>query len=143
MRVGILRTENLVANPEFSSTLVLPTLRPPFISCARSSTTGAISLHGTHQLAQKSTRTGSLEFTTSFSKLDSLNSTATSLPPYLFTITFVGHTSKHFPIFSHFAQSIRARLLSTFIAPVGQAFSHFLQAMQPDLQTFATMAPGS
>jgi hypothetical protein len=46
-------------------------------------------------------------------------------------------------MFLHLAQSMRARLDSTPIAPVGQAFSHFLHPMQPALQTFETAAPAS
>jgi hypothetical protein len=55
----------------------------------------------------------------------------------------VGHSSKHFPAFSHFAGSIFARFDDTATAAFGQAFTHFMQPMHPDEQTFAVTAPGS
>src|SRR5208337_3193266 len=54
------------------STLTLATFTWPACSVAISSSKGAIILHGPHHSAQKSTRTGWLDWTTSLSKLVSL-----------------------------------------------------------------------
>ena len=51
----------------------LPIFTEPRYSPASSSTIGAIMRHGPHQGAQKSTSTGSLDWTTSVWKLPSLN----------------------------------------------------------------------
>src|SRR5262249_16748316 len=56
----------------FASTSSLPTLTRPLYSSAIASTVGAIARHGAHQAAQKSTKTGVLDFRTSFSKLPSV-----------------------------------------------------------------------
>lgn len=67
--VGILIILNFAANSASSSTLIFPTLALPDTSFAISSTVGDTILQGPHQDAQKSNKTGSLEFNTSFSKL--------------------------------------------------------------------------
>src|SRR5271170_7687257 len=51
-----------------SSVFILPILILPWYSVARASTVGVIALQGPHQGAQKSTRTGTSEFSTSWSK---------------------------------------------------------------------------
>src|SRR5215510_14235345 len=71
-RVGIPRTWNFAAVAPFASTSSLPTLTRPLYSSAIASTVGAIARHGAHQAAQKSTRTGVPDFTTSVSKLSSV-----------------------------------------------------------------------
>src|SRR5262244_3044033 len=53
----------------FASTSSLPTLTRPLYSSATASTAGAIARHGAHQAAQKSTKTGVLDFRTPRSKL--------------------------------------------------------------------------
>src|SRR5271157_4546747 len=64
------------ARAGFVSTLTLATFTWPACSVAISSSKGAIILHGPHHSAQKSTRTGWLDWTTSLSKLVSLISMA-------------------------------------------------------------------
>src|SRR5215467_6795206 len=71
-RVGMPRTLNRAAVEAFASTSSLPTLTRPLYSSAIASTVGAIARHGAHQAAQKSTKTGVLDFRTSFSKLSSV-----------------------------------------------------------------------
>src|SRR5205807_6989116 len=66
-RVGMLITLYFAATPPFSSTSSLTTLSLPVYSPASASTIGAIILHGPHQVAQKSTRTGMGDFSTSLS----------------------------------------------------------------------------
>src|ERR1039458_10794428 len=58
-----------VARSWLSSTLTLPILILPTFSSASSSSSGAIILHGPHQVAQKSTNTGVADLLTSCSKL--------------------------------------------------------------------------
>src|SRR6185437_1121012 len=58
------------ASAGFSSTLTLTTFRAPARSAASCASTGSTILHGPHQGAQKSTRTGTLALV-SASKLDS------------------------------------------------------------------------
>src|ERR1700690_1395282 len=68
------------------STSILPTLTLPSYSPASSSTIGAIARQGPHQAAQKSSRTGLSDFSTSESKLASVTSTVVLLailPPDL------------------------------------------------------------
>src|SRR5438876_4035045 len=57
------------------STSILPTLILPAYSVASSSTIGAMARHGPHQAAQKSTNTGCSDFSTSWSKFESVTST--------------------------------------------------------------------
>src|SRR6185295_13818285 len=71
-RVGMPRTLKRAAVEPFASTSSLPTLTRPLYSSAIASTVGAIARHGAHQAAQKSTKTGVLDFTTSDSKLESV-----------------------------------------------------------------------
>src|SRR6185437_760864 len=52
--------------------LIFTTLRRPEYSLARSSSIGAIDLHGPHHSAQKSSSTGVSDFSTSVSKSASL-----------------------------------------------------------------------
>ena len=66
------RTANLCESDGLSSTLTLVTRRAPAFSRAISSSSGAIILHGPHQGAQKSTSTGTGDWTTARSKLSSL-----------------------------------------------------------------------
>src|SRR5437870_1249079 len=68
-RVGMPRILKRAAVDRFASTSSLPTLTRPLYSSAMASTVGAIARHGAHQAAQKSTKTGVLDFTTSVSKL--------------------------------------------------------------------------
>ena len=70
--VGMPRTPYCAAVSRLASTSTLQTFNRPSYSSAISSSTGAIILHGPHQLAQKSTRTGSLASKTSALKLASL-----------------------------------------------------------------------
>src|SRR5260370_2048119 len=70
--VGRPRTPYLRGVCGFSSMLTLATVTFPAISAASSSRNGAIILQGPHHSAQKSTRTGSVERSTSSSKLPSL-----------------------------------------------------------------------
>src|SRR3954467_9376747 len=56
----------------FSSILTLATVTLPAMSLASSSSAGAIILQGPHHSAQKSTSTGSFDFSTSVSKLASV-----------------------------------------------------------------------
>ena len=55
----------------------------------------------------------------------------------------VGHSLAQRPQFLHFSGSIMARLFSTLTASNLQAFSHFLHPMQPLVQAFLVLAPGS
>src|SRR3990167_1294826 len=67
-KVGIDIILNLAANSWDSSTLTFATLSLPFKSFAISSTIGLIIRHGPHHSAQKSTKTGKLDLSTSASK---------------------------------------------------------------------------
>src|ERR1035437_8856849 len=58
IRVGMLRMPNIPGVIGLASTSTLATLTRPSYSVARSSTIAAITLHGEHQDAQKSTSTG-------------------------------------------------------------------------------------
>src|SRR6266699_2541385 len=71
-RVGMPRILKRAAVAPFASTSSLPTLTRPLYSSAMASTVGAIARHGAHQAAQKSTKTGVLDFTTSDSKFASV-----------------------------------------------------------------------
>src|SRR5258706_11721799 len=71
-RVGMPLTLKRAAVELFASTSSLPTLTRPLYSSAIASTVGAIARQGAHQAAQKSTRTGVLDFTTSASKFASV-----------------------------------------------------------------------
>src|SRR5438309_5158301 len=71
----------------FESTSILPTFTLPWYSVASSSTIGAIARQGPHQVAQKSTRTGLSDFSTSWSKFASVTST---IPlPAMFSFSYV------------------------------------------------------
>src|SRR5712691_10525392 len=70
--VGIDMMPYLAAVAGFSSTLTFTTLSLPCSSPATSSTMGEITRQGTHHSAQKSTSTGSADFSTSASKDESL-----------------------------------------------------------------------
>ena len=70
--VGTDRIPNLAESDGLSSTLTFVTRRLPAFSRAISSSNGAIILHGPHQGAQKSTSTGTGDWTTARSKLSSL-----------------------------------------------------------------------
>src|SRR5271154_3017581 len=59
---------------EFRSTSIFITLSLPLYCTATSSTTGANALHGPHQAAQKSTRTGCSDCNTSCSNVASFTS---------------------------------------------------------------------
>src|SRR5512137_2968906 len=72
MMVGMPRTPYLPGVAGLSSTLTLPTAIWPSYSSAMASMTGAMALHGAHQVAQKSTRTGLPDLMTSASKLPSV-----------------------------------------------------------------------
>src|SRR4051794_14385350 len=61
---------------------MVPTLTLPSYSSASWPTSGAIALQGPHQVAAKSTSTGTSDLSTSVSKLSSLNS-CTFLPAML------------------------------------------------------------
>ena len=63
-RVGMLKTLYFEAISLFSSTFSLTKLILPTYSCAISSIIGAAALHGPHQGAQKSTKTGMFEDST-------------------------------------------------------------------------------
>ena len=66
-KVGMLKTLYFDAISLFWSTFTLTKLSLPEYSLAISSTIGATALHGPHHGAQKSTKTGILDFTTSSS----------------------------------------------------------------------------
>src|ERR1700674_1470663 len=70
--VGIDMMPYLAAVAGFSSTLTFTTLSLPCSSPAPSSTMGEITRQGPHHSAQKSTSTGSADFSTSASKDESL-----------------------------------------------------------------------
>src|SRR6185295_8904175 len=71
-RVGMPRTLKREPVARFASTSSFPTFTRPLYSSAIASIVGAIARHGAHQAAQKSTRTGVFDFTTSDSKLPSV-----------------------------------------------------------------------
>src|SRR2546427_4491517 len=73
--VGTDRTPKRTAAFGDSSTSTAPTFRRPWYSSASSSTIGASCLHGLHQTAEKSRRTGCAESMTSLAKLASLTIT--------------------------------------------------------------------
>src|SRR5512145_2370977 len=79
MIVGIPRTPYFAGVAGLSSTFTLPTLTLPSYSSAMASITGAIALHGAHQVAQKSTMTGIGLCRTSASKFASVNARTFSL----------------------------------------------------------------
>src|SRR5580692_10941105 len=58
----------------FASTSIFPILILPWYSVASSSTMGAIARQGPHHVAQKSTSTGVSDFSTSWSKFESVTS---------------------------------------------------------------------
>lgn len=66
-KVGMLKTLYLEASSLFWSTFTLTKLILPEYSFAISSTSGATALQGPHHGAQKSTKTGILDLTTSSS----------------------------------------------------------------------------
>src|SRR5262245_17919235 len=68
-RVGMPRTLKRAPVAPLLSTSSLPTLTRPLYSSAIASIVGAIARQGAHQAAQKSTKTGVLDLTTSDSKL--------------------------------------------------------------------------
>src|SRR5262249_60318732 len=68
IKVGMPRTPYRPGVIGFSSILSFATVTRPPISLAISSSAGPICLQGPHHSAQKSTRTGVLAFSTSFSK---------------------------------------------------------------------------
>src|SRR3954466_8803073 len=72
MSVGIERMPSLPAIAGFSSILSLATLILPCISVAISSSDGAIIRQGPHHSAQKSTTTGSLDFNSALSNVESV-----------------------------------------------------------------------
>src|SRR5271165_791736 len=76
MRHGMPDTSYCAARFGLSSVSSLTTLRRPLYWSATLSTIGAIILHGPHQSAQKSTRTGSDDLRTSASKLPWLTACA-------------------------------------------------------------------
>src|SRR6516165_12230111 len=80
------RILNRAAVEPFASTSSLPTLTRPLYSSAIASTVGARARHGAHHAAQKSTRTGVLDFATSDSKFVSVISIvlAPMFPPEKF-----------------------------------------------------------
>ena len=63
----------------FSSTSILATLSWSPISPAISSRTGAMRLHGPHQVAQKSVKTGLSDFKTSLSNVASVTGTGLAM----------------------------------------------------------------
>ena len=67
--VGMLTIPYSRESDSSSSTFTLPTFIFPLYSYAICATVGASILHGPHQLAQKSTRTGISDFNTSSLKL--------------------------------------------------------------------------
>ena len=79
-RDGMLKIWKRDEDLGFSSTLHLPTFKCSFISSAISVTAGETILHGTHQGAQKSTRTGLPAPNTSWSKFWSV--ICTSISPF-------------------------------------------------------------
>jgi hypothetical protein len=72
IRVGMLTTSYWRVIFGFSSTFILPTFIFPSNSVAISATTGERTLQGPHQTAHKSTRTGILDWSTSWSKFCSV-----------------------------------------------------------------------
>src|SRR6267143_6865618 len=102
-KVGMLITLYLAAVPPLSSTSNFITLSFPAYSFARSSTIGAIILHGPHHVAQKSTRTGIGDFNTSVSNVFSVSALGapdiSPVPPYLtsFNLRKTGPHSYLFP----------------------------------------------
>src|SRR4051812_29984514 len=74
MTVGTPRTPYFWVTPGASSMSSLPILYLPANSSASPSTIGARTLHGPHQVAVKSTRTGTADLRTSASKLASVSS---------------------------------------------------------------------
>src|SRR5918996_2002069 len=72
INVGIPRTPNLVGVSGLSSILTFATTIVSLLSAASSSRYGAIILHGPHHSAQKSTTTGTGDFSTSASNEASL-----------------------------------------------------------------------
>ena len=91
IRVGIDMTLNLIAVCWFSSMFSLTTLSASPRSPAISSTTGDTRRHGPHHGAQKSTRTGSSDSSTSASKL--LSVTSVTAPDISFS--FSGYFRKY------------------------------------------------
>src|SRR4029078_1278097 len=73
--VGIETTWKSRAVAGFASTSILATVNCPAFSPAISSSTGAIILHGPHQVAQKSTSTGVLLDSTSLENESSVTTT--------------------------------------------------------------------
>ena len=71
----MLRISSCVGTMGVASMSHLPTRILPAYSCARASTCGATARHGVHQVAQKSTKIGSGDLTTSLSKLLSVTTT--------------------------------------------------------------------
>src|SRR5690625_6278540 len=74
IRAGILRIQYLTETSGLWSTFTFPIFAFPSYSPASSSTIGPIIRHGPHHSAQKSTRTGWAELSTSAEKLLSFNS---------------------------------------------------------------------
>src|SRR3954454_23470017 len=72
--VGIDRTPYCCGTIWWWSTSILATFTRPLYSSASASTIGAICLQGPHQTAQKSTRVGTSDLSTSVSKLMSVSS---------------------------------------------------------------------
>src|SRR5438067_828483 len=68
----MLTTSYFLVKSAFSSTFTLPTLIFPAYSLEISSTIGDKILHGPHQTAQKSIKTGWFDFNTSWSKFASV-----------------------------------------------------------------------
>src|ERR671919_2136518 len=91
MRVGMLITPYLRDISGLSSTFSLATLRTSDWSCPISSTIGETMWHGTHQSAQKSTRTGRSAFRTSLSKFSSVASTMSVMRPVLLSPPSAGN----------------------------------------------------
>src|SRR5262245_38645350 len=75
MKVGMLDTRNCIASFCSASTSSLAIRTLPSISLASSSSSGATMRHGPHHSAQKSTRTGVCEFSTSFWKFSPVTCT--------------------------------------------------------------------
>src|SRR5207244_3230835 len=80
--VGMPRTPYLRGVCGFSSMLTLATVTLPSMSSARSLRNGAIILQGPHHSAQKSTRTGSVAWSTTVSKLLSLTEVGFIADPF-------------------------------------------------------------
>src|SRR5271156_76166 len=78
---------------EFRSTSIFITLSLPLYCTATSSTTGANALHGPHQAAQKSTRTGCSDCSTSCSDLASFTSKTPG--PAMFLLHFLAEDNIH------------------------------------------------